>query len=709
MLDNFKVVLLEHKKFLIIFFLVVFVPSIILAFFGIRAINSERYKLQQINLNQQQEFLKDLKAEVQAQIEREFSGLREISTNRALIDGDYQAFNEAVSGRFLEEAVVGRVVIWDGEYPPWFPGLMIQPLSNRTPAVPLEWGRLQADRERAERAELRLRNFSEAISLYRRILQRSKDNQVRAWILSRIARCEIKNKNFEQALNIYRSMIEDFPDMFTESGRPLDIVCRMQRLDILLAENDAAGFFLEFLKTLECLERKFWELDGSQAQTYAAKLLQKMKKTASDDELVHAPADYRSSIADVQNSIESKLEMWRTAEAVKQNLLPNAREKKSSSLGNSSGPQKNVLDVEGKEILVLLLPSDRMHAIEYEFLGSILEFENLRGPIGSFIESNAPQSVTVVLRSNLSGYMLYGENKSTDQIPVMTDFFPENFPPWKIELYQNEGPVLGPPLYRNIFFWIVLALLSIVFFGSGLIIRTLVQETNLLNLKSEFIASVSHEFKTPLTAMGAILERLESEEVSDSKKIREYHRILKHDAEKLKRLVKNVLDFSKIEDGKLEYKLIETDITGLVSKESDSFSKENRMAGFEVAITLEDEIPPVLADEEALSQALHNILDNAAKFSGREKKIDVTLSVKGDRVEIAVQDRGLGIDENEQKRVFEKFYRGKRASSLSTTGTGLGLTLVKHIMDGHGGSVAIQSQAGKGTRVSLILPQARGG
>ncbi|MFC2167006.1 sensor histidine kinase [Acidobacteriota bacterium] len=117
----------------------------------------------------------------------------------------------------------------------------------------------------------------------------------------------------------------------------------------------------------------------------------------------------------------------------------------------------------------------------------------------------------------------------------------------------------------------------------------------------------------------------------------------------------------------------------------------------------------VLADEEALNQAFHNILDNAAKFSQREKKIEVSVERKGDKVEISVSDKGIGIPESEQKKIFEKFYRGKKASSISPTGTGLGLTLVKHIMTAHGGDVVVQSLPGEGSRVSLILPIREGG
>ena len=131
---------------------------------------------------------------------------------------------------------------------------------------------------------------------------------------------------------------------------------------------------------------------------------------------------------------------------------------------------------------------------------------------------------------------------------------------------------------------------------------------------------------------------------------------------------------------------------------------ESQSDGLEIKIEVGSDIPLVFADGEAMSQVVHNILDNAAKFSDREKSIEVKINRQQNSVLIAVQDKGIGIPEGEQKKVFEKFYRGKQASSVSPTGTGLGLTLVKHIMKAHKGDVVVRSQPGEGSCVSLILP-----
>ncbi len=710
MIENLKPVLLQHKKFLSIFFLVVFLPSLILAFFGIRAIQNEKYKFQQQNLEQQKEFVKVLDADVQSLIESHSSALKEISTSEAFLTKDYGEISRSVSNRLKQESLFGQIGIWSLDESPWLLGLQAHPPAVKTLAIPQEWERWQTDLRKAEEAEFRQKNIPVAVSRYILILRRAKESQIKAWLKSRIARCQVKQKKHQQALMTYKSIITDFPDLLTESGRPLGLVSSLEILDILGQNNTLRDFFQESLKIYEQLEQNVWSLDGNQLKLYSAMLSQKIDEAVKGRSSDNIPENYSTTINNLRSILDGKLGMFRLAEIVRRNILPSVKEKMKGSNIRVPMVHKSAFEYKGQDVLVLLvhLPMNESGELE-EFLGSVFKIDDMSDTIRSLAAENTPPGSSVVFRSTLSDKIIFGQEGEDQGKPIITDFFSENFPPWRVELYQSKDGGTGFFLYKNIFFWTILALLVIVFFGSGLIIRTIVHEMQLINLKSEFIASVSHEFKTPLTAMGAVLERLLSDEVKDPKKTKDYYRILSHDSERLKRLVKNVLDFTKIEDGKREYRLTETDITRLVRQEVDSFQKENQMIGFSVDTKFDDDIPSILADEEAMSQALHNILDNAAKFSGREKNIEVKVIRRQDRVEIAVQDRGVGIPESEQKKVFEKFYRGKKASPVSPTGTGLGLTLVKHIMDGHGGDVVIKSRPGKGTCVSLILPFGKGG
>jgi len=709
MLDNLKLVLLRHKKFLAIFFIVVFLPSVVLAFFGIRAIQNEKFKLQQQNLEQQKGFARAVQTGIQSHIQRNSSKLKELSAQKAFSEQDYRAIRDLILKHLKDESLFGHIVIWNLNKSSWLPGFQTHPPYAKTLVVSEDWKKWQPDLATAERAEFRRRKFAEAISLYKKILDRAEDNHVNAWMLSRIARCEIKQKKFKQAVNTYQSIIADYPDLLTESGRPLELVSRMEMLDAFRLDKNYESFLREFLNTYDLLEQNIWPLDGEQIKMYASMLKNLIDEVVSENPTKDIPDNFKTAVEDIQNSIDEKLKIWQMAEVVRQNILIGIREKPENIKSDSPQVQKSTVQFENNEVLVLFVPLSKSDSRQYdEFLGSLFRIGDMAKTIDALVTENCPMDISAIFRSTLSDKIVFGDKSLAEKRPIITEFFPENFPPWKVELYQSDEDGSGFSLHKNIFFWTILALLFILFFGSGLIIRTIIQDVNLLNLKSDFIASVSHEFKTPLTSMGAILEHLMDDKVKDPDKTQEYYRILSHDSERLKRLVKNVLDFTKIEEGKRKYKRESIDIIRLVRQEVDSFEKENRSNRFKVGVEKSVDISPVYADKEAMSQAVHNILDNAAKFSDQEKKIEVEVKRKEKNIEIAVRDRGIGIPESEHKKIFGKFYRGKQASAVSPTGTGLGLTLVKHIMEAHGGDIVIQSRLREGTCVALILPINKG-
>jgi len=327
MLNNLKLVLLQHKKFFTIFFFIVFLPSIILAIFGIRSIHNEKYKLQQQNLEQQRRFVKAFQAEILEFIERNSSSLKEFSTSRAFIDQDYQAFSDLIKRRFLEKSFHGQIGVFKSNESPWLPGFQVFPLGARTLNIPTEWKSWQPDVERAERAEFQRRNFSDAISLYRQILHRTESNQIKAWIQSRIARCELKQKKFKQARISYGLIVTDFPDSFTESGRPLGLISCLEMLEALRSEKNFELFFPESLETYKQLEQNIWSLNGDQIKLYANMLKNMIDKVVKNDALYETPDNYIASIDNIQNLIEKKLEIWRIAEAVRIHILPGNSEK----------------------------------------------------------------------------------------------------------------------------------------------------------------------------------------------------------------------------------------------------------------------------------------------------------------------------------------------------------------------------------------------
>jgi signal transduction histidine kinase len=312
---------------------------------------------------------------------------------------------------------------------------------------------------------------------------------------------------------------------------------------------------------------------------------------------------------------------------------------------------------------------------------------------------------TEIVLSDLAGRTLLGKRTGPAAPPLVTEYFDGNFPPWKIELFQsraNSPRILN--LQRNFYFWTILTLLIVLGFGAFLTVRTIAHEMEILKIKSDFVSAVSHEFKTPLTSIRALMERLVEGKVRDPEKMDQYFSIIAGDTEKLSRLVNNLLDFSKIEEGKKQYDFSEADIVRIATEQVQSFRKEQELAGPDIRLEIAGEIPPLRADADALSRALGNLLSNAVKFTPPGKTIRVGLSSDGENIILEVEDEGIGIHPDEIGKVFDKFFQGRNALRQSVRGTGLGLTLVKHIVESHGGRIVAESRLGRGSKFSMNFP-----
>lgn len=177
-----------------------------------------------------------------------------------------------------------------------------------------------------------------------------------------------------------------------------------------------------------------------------------------------------------------------------------------------------------------------------------------------------------------------------------------------------------------------------------------------------------------------------------------------NESERLSRLVDNVLDFSKIEQGRRVYRLQPIPLTGVIDSVVRAVRYPFQQAGFELRVTNDDPLPEVNADADALQQAVLNLLTNAMKYSATQKRIDLAVERRAGMIAIAVRDYGIGIPAEHRRRIFERFYRVPTPENQGVPGAGLGLTLVAHIAKAHGGEVVVESEPGAGSLFSLLLP-----
>ena len=253
--------------------------------------------------------------------------------------------------------------------------------------------------------------------------------------------------------------------------------------------------------------------------------------------------------------------------------------------------------------------------------------------------------------------------------------------------------------------FLILGVLSVVLIGGlALTYKAVSKEMAVAKLKSDFVSNVSHELRTPLALIRLYAETLELGRVQTREKTQEYYCIIRKESERLTALINNILDFSRIEAGRKEYEFRETDIAELVHNTLESYRDQIQQQGFAFEEQIEPNIPKVHVDREAIARSVVNLVNNALKYSAHDKFIAVKLYRTNGSVKLEVSDRGIGIARNEQAKIFDKFYRAGDPLVHNTKGSGLGLSLVRHIAEAHGGNIDVESTLGKGSKFTMWLP-----
>ena len=319
-------------------------------------------------------------------------------------------------------------------------------------------------------------------------------------------------------------------------------------------------------------------------------------------------------------------------------------------------------------------------------------------------EETAPSSdiaITITDENN----QVYFSNAAAQTGFFLETNFNRPFSNWKVRLGLKNTNL--DTIARNSFLQsagATLLVLLLLLGGIILTIRATDREARLAEAKSNFVANVSHELKTPLSLLSLFSEILELGRVKNEEKKTEYYQIIRHESRRLNKMIDNILDFSKIEAGRKRYKFVDGDIGEVIDDVLSSYRYQIVNSGFDVQKNIPASLPPVLIDRDAMAQAISNLVDNAIKYSGKVKQLSITAEALGPKLSVEIADQGIGISRVEQAKVFEKFYRVGDGMVHDVKGSGLGLSLVKHIIEAHKGSISVESEVGKGSRFTILLP-----
>jgi signal transduction histidine kinase len=290
--------------------------------------------------------------------------------------------------------------------------------------------------------------------------------------------------------------------------------------------------------------------------------------------------------------------------------------------------------------------------------------------------------------------------------PFTVAVLPEGFPGWKAELYFEGGDVFEKAANRQIavYIWTGVLVVLLVLIAAVLATRAVGRQIRLNRMKNDFIATVSHELKTPLSSMRVLVDTLLEGNIRDEAQGREYLRLTAKENERLSRMIDNFLTFSRMERNKKTFTITEANPAAIVHDAVESLRTKHAAHHCHVTIELSDGLPEIHADHDAIVTVLVNLLDNACKYTTENKSVSLKVYAEGGFVCFAVSDNGIGIARRHLRRIFDSFYQVDSSLARKAEGCGLGLSIVKFIVDAHKGRVAVESKTGMGSTFTVRLP-----
>jgi signal transduction histidine kinase len=322
------------------------------------------------------------------------------------------------------------------------------------------------------------------------------------------------------------------------------------------------------------------------------------------------------------------------------------------------------------------------------------------------LADSGERSLTEMLRS-LSGNWATSAGLEADYTPtpIAVRELPAPLLGFRLVAYVSKlDPVRDKLLRNTIIYSSLMALfLALVIVGVSITARFIHREISLSRLQTDFVSNISHELRTPLTSIRMFIETLQLGRVKDEAEVQECLAIIAAESERLTRLIERILGWARMEAGRRIYHFETVEPGELLARALQAFRTQSLQADFELTTSVEPNLPRVSVDVEAMNEALLNLLNNALKYTGTEKKLGARVFASRGLLAIEISDNGIGISVQDRKRIFDRFYRADALLSRKTEGSGLGLSIVRHVVEAHGGKVQVESELGVGSRFTIFL------
>jgi len=534
-------------------------------------------------------------------------------------------------------------------------------------------------------------DLKEAIISYEALLKETRPLNEKALAQFAIARALKKKGDKKKALFAYKGL--KYFENFSPDGLNLNIISRYEIIKLNKEMDDFEHAISNALSLLHDIQNR--KLDISEGErTYFANLLFKI----IDDPALRKSEAEQDEFAKLKKTIQQEKEFYKKTALLK-NIFEWLESKKVMETEHKNISARKL----GDTLLFFKVIENKKHGkIIVSTVKDKIDIDNrlikelkIKGLFGDI--------VCWVVSANSDAILQTGE------INTLSPTVALNLGEWlagaKLNVYHKRTKNIEESSRRRMAVNISMVgiLFIIIILSSILSLRMTMKEVELSRMKTNFISSVSHEMRLPLSTIKTANEMFNIGKIKDNKQAKKYYEYIASEVNRLERLVSNVLDFSRIDAGRKKYHFKKESL-GEIAKEAvgsvnDYFKKER----FSIEENIEG-IINVRVDKEAVMQAVLNLLDNAKKYSGTSKIIKVKISRNDKYAVLDIIDKGIGIEKDKISKVFDVFYRTEDEMTRKTKGVGLGLSIVKHIMDVHRGKVEVKSEKGEGSTFSLLFP-----
>jgi signal transduction histidine kinase/tetratricopeptide (TPR) repeat protein len=561
----------------------------------------------------------------------------------------------------------------------------------------------------AEEAEFQRNDLPVALESYHKAAAEARDPADMGVLLIQQARVQRKLSLYAKALTTYEEILRRSPDGVIAGGVPLAVVAHRESGMTALEQGDSA----RGVETLLLLFEDF--ATGGMMMAKSVYINQVTFLDSTIEDLVdsshassgHEPARARYLIA--------RQELSRRRRATESLLALNSigfqtfiRQYPHNPGGARKGWIRESVDLADQPSLVCLTEAPPLAS---ESLGTFLGFIIGARRLGTVLFPAIVARCEIPADTYWSLFDSHGDvicdfgSPGPSPVIARLDLRPI-VPQWFLEVHRKSPEMIGLIFGegRSIYGYYFALIGVVLIFGFGLTLRSVTHELSLANLKYDFVSTVSHEFKSPLTSVRQLGEMLRMGRVPSETRRQQYYDVIVEQSERLSVLIENVLDYAKMEDGKGVLDFEALDIVPLLRTIIAHVQHQVDHANFLINVEMPEQLPSVRADRLAIAQAFTNLLDNALKYSGTSTRIDVSAFSDGIFVMVSIRDFGVGIAKKDLKKIFDRFYRGGDPHNRPVGGTGLGLTLVSHVVRAHGGRVFVQSEPGKGSTFTVRLP-----